>query len=130
MKLGSPNFRTRLGRGGAVALGVAAVASSSLLLAACSSASPSSAALDKGCQSVSAVLSDGPDPTADPVGYAEAQILPLGQEHTGDQTLQSAVERLDDAYRQLYSTDGGKAAATAVDKASNDLNALCPGAAP
>ncbi len=34
------------------------------------------------CKQVEAVLSDGPDPEADPVGYAQAQILPLREIHT------------------------------------------------
>ena len=40
------------------------------------------------------MLSDGPDPDSDPVGYAEAQILPLGQIHTSDAQLRTAIGKL------------------------------------
>ena len=39
------------------------------------------------CEQVGDVLADGPDPDADPVGHAEAQILPLRQIHIPDATL-------------------------------------------
>jgi hypothetical protein len=58
---------------------------------------------------VSAVLSDGPDPTADPVGYAEAQIVPLRAVRTDDVSLRQVLGQLADAYQQEY--------------------AICPGAA-
>src|SRR5580698_6967227 len=54
-----------------------------LMLSACGSSSPASSsslsAKQQGCTAVSDVLADGPDPDADPVGYAEAQVLPLSQ---------------------------------------------------
>jgi hypothetical protein len=78
---------------------------------------------------VSAVLSDGPDPGADPVGYAFAQILPLRQIHTSDRTLHAAIDDLATAYQEFYSSNGDKAAAKAVSKASDKVNAICPGAA-
>jgi len=109
----------------AVVIGCGAVA-----LAACGSSGRSSAALDRACQNLSAVLSDGPDPAADPVGYAEAQILPLRQVHTDDPTLQQAVRHLDAAYQETFETDGAPTAERAVDSASARLDAICPGAAP
>lgn len=92
--------------------------------------SPPSALLTSECQTVSAVLSDGPDPGADPVGYAQAQILPLRRIHPRDSTLQAAVEDLDKAYRELFDTNGSSAAKKAVARASARLDAICPGAAP
>jgi hypothetical protein len=81
------------------------------------------------CQQISAVLSDGPDPGADPVGYALAQILPLRQLHTSDGALQTAIDDLATAYQEFYRSNGGKSAATAVSRASDKVNAICPGAA-
>lgn len=81
------------------------------------------------CQQVSAVLSDGPDPGADPVGYAFAQVLPLRQLHTSDGSLQTAIDDLATAYQAFYSSKGDKASAKAVSKASDKVNAICPGAA-
>jgi hypothetical protein len=102
-----------------------------LLLSACGgSAGASAAATKKACQQVGAVLSDGPDPDADPVGYAEAQILPLGQIHAPDQNLRAAVGQLDRAYRRLFASNGKSIAATqAIAAASKKVNSICPGAA-
>ena len=74
------------------------------------------------------MLSDGPDPTADPVGYAEAQIVPLRAVRTDDESLRQVLDQLADAYQQEYSTNGGSTKAVAG--ASSRLNAICPGAAP
>jgi hypothetical protein len=104
-----------------------------LLLSACGSSAhttaQTSAAVKNTCQQVSAVLSDGPDPDADPVGYAEAQILPLHQIRTQDKSLRSAVDSLSSAYRRFYSTNGASAAKQAVSRASHTVNTICPGAA-
>ena len=67
-------------------------------------------------------------PTADPVGYAEAQIQPLRGVRATEGTLQHAINQLDDSYQQDYSTNG--AATKAVATASARLNDICPGAAP
>jgi hypothetical protein len=83
------------------------------------------------CTSVADVLSDGPDPTADPVGYAEAQIVPLRQLKITDTALRRAVQQLATAY-QAYSTStgaAGTAAALQSSKAEAAVNAICPGAA-
>jgi hypothetical protein len=83
------------------------------------------------CTSVADVLSDGPDPTADPVGYAQAQVLPLRQVKITDAPLRRAVQRLATAY-QAYATSAGAAGTTAAlqaSKAEAAVNAICPGAA-
>ena len=109
-------------------------------LAACgssgSSASASASALQgtarqQACTAVSSVLADGPDPDADSVGYAEAQVLPLSQLKLSDSAVQQAVGQLASAYK-AFSTGGAttaSAAAVAVSKAQKAVNALCPGAA-
>jgi hypothetical protein len=107
-----------------------------LLASACSSAarapasSVSTPAVTATCQQVSAVLGDGPDPDSDPVGYAEAQILPLRQISTPDPALHAAIGQLADAYQQVFASSGKSSGAKeAVSVASNKLNAICPGAA-
>jgi hypothetical protein len=111
------------------ALGLAA------LLGACTSQAPaakpvSAAAVHATCTKVSAVLSDGPDPDADPVGYAEAQILPLGQIRTSDAQLGAAIGKLASAYRTFFDSNGSSGAAKlAVASASKRINSFCPGAA-
>jgi hypothetical protein len=112
----------------------------SALLGACSSSAASSgsaaagtastAAVHATCAQVSAVLSDGPDPDSDPVGYAEAQILPLGQIHTSDAQLRAAIGKLAGAYRTFFDSNGNSASAKlAVAAASKRINSFCPGAA-
>jgi hypothetical protein len=83
------------------------------------------------CQAVTAVLTDGPDPDADPVGYALAQVRPLRQiKPTSDQPLQTAIDQLASAYPQFYAAHGvGASVKRAVTRASDRLDALCPGAA-
>ena len=44
------------------------------------------------CITVSDVLSDGPDPDADPVGYAQAQVLPLEELSISEPALRAADE--------------------------------------
>jgi hypothetical protein len=110
------------------ALGLAA------LLGACTSQAPASkpvsaAVVRATCTQVSAVLSDGPDPDSDPVGYAEAQILPLGQIRTTDAQLRAAIGKLDSAYRTFFDSNGSSSAAKlAVATASKRINTFCPGA--
>ena len=109
-------------------------------LAACGSSHPSASASasalqgtarQQACTSVSGVLADGPDPDADSVGYAQAQVLPLQQLKLGDRAVQQAVNQLASAYRAFSTADAtaAPAAAIAVSKAQNAVNALCPGAA-
>jgi hypothetical protein len=116
------------------ALGLAAFGLAALL-GACSSQAPTShpvsaATVRAACSQVSAVLSDGPDPDADPVGYAEAQILPLGQIRTTDVQLRTAIGKLADAYRAFFASNGSSSAAKLdVAVASKRINSFCPGAA-
>lgn len=99
-------------------------------LCACGSPVHSVAAVTQDtCQQVSAILSDGPDPDADPVGYAEAQISPLRQISTSDRTLRNAIGQLADAYQEFYNSNGtSKAKEEAVAVASKKVDSICPGA--
>jgi len=107
------------------------LASSTGLLAGCAgSPTATPTALASTCRTLSAILSDGPDPQADPVGYAEAQIVPLGQLHSSDATLERDIEGLDHAYERALYGDGTPAAKAAVAKAEAKVNAVCPDAAP
>jgi hypothetical protein len=101
------------------------------LLGACGSAAPPQAtsAVSSVCQQVSAVLSDGPDPGVDPVGHAEAQVLPLRQIKTSDKALGAAIANLASAYEQFFTTNGATSAKQAVSRASDKVDAICPGAA-
>ena len=112
-----------------LALAVAACGSAS---SQASSAAALGTAVQQDCTTISDVLSDGPDPGADPVGYAQAQVLPLRQLTIGDATLRSAVLTLASAYQTFStSTTSPRAtAATAVSKAENEVNKICPQAAP
>jgi hypothetical protein len=118
-----------------IPLAVAVVAT--VGLTACSSATSSTSTartasavgtVSATCQRVGAVLSDGPDPGADPVGYAEAQIDPLRLISTSDGTLRAAIGKLADAYQQYFASNGNKSAKEAVSVASNAINKICPGA--
>jgi len=105
------------------------------LLAGCGSSSPDShaastaARVKRTCRQLAAVLSDGPEPNADPVGYAQAQILPLREIHTPDAKLATAIGRLASAYQRFSASHGSSAAQTAVSAATRTLDALCPGTA-
>jgi hypothetical protein len=116
------------------------VAFLALTVAACGSASskePSASSVNFGsavqqdCTSVADVLSDGPDPGADPVGYAEAQVLPLRQLTISDAALHNAVLALASAYETYSTSSSSTRAATsaAVTKAENEVNKICPQAA-
>jgi hypothetical protein len=117
-----------------IPLAVAVLATTGLT--ACSSAASGTstaqaagASVTAACQQVGAVLSDGPDPGADPVGYAEAQVDPLRRISTQDTTLRDAIGQLADAYQEYYTSNGDKPAKEAVTVASNAINKICPGAA-
>jgi hypothetical protein len=79
------------------------------------------------CQKVAYVLSDGPDPDADPVGYALAQIHPLARIKTSNAPLQAAITDLSNAYATFYQENGTTAADQAVVKAAKNIDAFCPG---
>jgi hypothetical protein len=110
-----------------------------LALAACGSSSSQTSstaalgtAVQQDCTTISDVLSDGPDSGADPIGYAQAQVLPLRQLAISDAALHSAVLSLAAAY-QTFSTSTPSTRATAalaVSKAENEVNKICPQAAP
>jgi hypothetical protein len=104
-----------------------------VLLAACGSSSSNAASSSaqvkqEGCQQVEAVLSDGPEPDADPVGYAQAQILPLRQIHTSDGKLHQEIDTLASAYQGFSSSNGASWAKSAVSTASKAIDVICPGA--
>jgi hypothetical protein len=102
-----------------------------VLLGACGSSSkpaPSSAQVKKQtCKQVEAALSDGPEPQADPVGYAQAQVLPLRKIRTTDGPLHQAIYILAGAYQAFSSTHGASQAKGAVGAASKTIEHLCPG---
>ena len=115
----------------ALAAGTLAACGSSGSAAPASASALQGTARQQACTAVSSVLADGPDPDADSVGYAEAQVLPLSQLKLGDSAVQQAVGQLASAYK-AFSTAGATAApaaAVAVSKAQKAVNALCPGAA-
>lgn len=90
-------------------------------------------AAQQACQQVGDVLANGPDPDADPVGHAEAQILPLRQIRTSEATIGTAIAGLADAYSGYLAANGESKAATAtLTTAISKINSLCPdaGAAP
>ena len=113
-----------------------------LVLGACSSAGSAArnaggggAALSKApealCQQLDGIFSDGPDPGADPVGYALSQIQPLKGLHPSDTSITAALARLIPADQQLVSSSGAdKAAATSIRQADEAINRSCPGVAP
>jgi hypothetical protein len=127
----------------AVRILVAALAAGTLatvsLTACSSSASPAASATHPAqtaasataatCELVGAALSDGPDPDADPVGYAEAQGGLLGKIHTQDAALQGAISKLAGAYQQFFTSNGSSTTKEAVAVASSKINSFCPGAA-
>jgi len=101
-------------------------------LAACGSSTitASRADIKRTCKQVEAVLSDGPEPIADPVGYAQAQVLPLRQIHTPDASLQKAIDSIASVYEALSAGKRvEKPPQAAVTAASARINAICPGAA-
>ena len=109
-------------------------ASSSAAASSSSSSSPSASssatAIAATCEQVSAVLGDGPDPDADPVGFAEAHILLLRQINTPDQSLRGALSQLAEANQSFVASNGKSANANeAVAVADKKINSICPGAA-
>ncbi|HTW21890.1 MAG TPA: hypothetical protein VME70_16980 [Mycobacteriales bacterium] len=80
------------------------------------------------CTLVAGILGNGPDPDADPVGYAEAQIRPLAAVHPTSPQLARAVSALDSAFRQEFARHASATSKAAVRAAGKRLDALCPGA--
>lgn len=110
-----------------------------IAVVACGSSSPRASAaavlgsaVQQDCTAIADVLADGPDPDANPVGYAQAQILPLRQLKITDAALHHDVLTLASAYQGLRASGGARetAAAQQVTKAENAVNSICPQAAP
>jgi hypothetical protein len=122
------------------------LAAAPLVLAACSSGGSNPGSAGSGhsggaavakapvalCNELNAVLSDGPDPDDDPVGYALSQILPLQQQvHGSDTAVMTTVNQLIAADQALYNSSGAdKSAAATIKKDYTALNKACPGVAP
>ena len=105
-------------------------AAASSLPSSSPSASSSATAIAATCEQVSAVLGDGPDPDADPVGFAEAHILLLRQINTPDQSLRGALSQLAEANQSFVASNGKSVnAKEAVAVADKKINSVCPGAA-
>lgn len=111
------------------ALVIVAAVIVALRLSSSGEPSSSAAATSATCLKVSAALSDGPDPSADPVGYAQAQILPLRQITTANAPLKRAITDLSNAYKTFYDDGGGASAESLVRRASRVIDDYCPGAA-
>jgi hypothetical protein len=128
--VGTVTLRRLPGRVGLTSLALAVP-----LLAACGSSSSGGGSAQTQapaafCQKVLAVLSDGPDPDADPVGYALSQIAPLGQIHTSDHALAQQLSDLIADDRALVNSNGTDHAATkSIAKDDAALNKVCPGVA-
>lgn len=113
----------------AILLPVSACGSSGSTATSATSATSTATAATRACAQVSVVLTNGPDPDADPVGYAAAQILPLRQVRTTDATLGRAISTLASAYGTYSAAHGtSKTATSTLTTAINRINALCPGA--
>ncbi|SRR6266704_270480 len=118
------------------AVAAAAVATLALttMVSACSSGGHTTASgasvtvAQPTCQQVGDVLSNGPDPDADPVGYAEAQIQPLQRIHAKDPALAQAITTLAGAYSSFYAANGTGAAKSVLSAAIKRINSLCPDA--
>ena len=80
------------------------------------------------CQAVTAALANGPDPDADPVGYAEAQVRPLRHIVTSDAALHNAILQLSSAYESFYKDKGTSPSSKLVTSAEKSVDHLCPGA--
>jgi hypothetical protein len=114
-------------------MALASVAVAAPLWAACGSSGGGSAQAATPpalCQKILGVLSDGPDPDVDPVGYALSQIQPLGEIHTSDHSVGTTLDKLIAADRAIVSSDGTDTSAKAAIKGSDKaLNKACPGVA-
>jgi len=126
-RLAVPGRVTRWPRASAV--GAALLSAAALAACGSSTAESSLAEAAQTCRKIEAVLADGPEPVADPVGYAEAQVLPLRQIHTPDRPLQESIYALASAYEAFSAANGqDKRAHASVSAASRSINAICPGA--
>jgi hypothetical protein len=99
-------------------------------LSACGSSGSvkaSASVVKSACEKVNAALSDGPDPDADPVGYAEAQVHPLSSIRTSDAALQVDITSLAKAYQSFFTSNGATSTSGAVTTSLKTVNALCKG---
>ena len=80
------------------------------------------------CQAVSAALANGPEPSGDPVGYAEAQVRPLRDITTTDAPLRAAILQLSSAYQSFYKDNGSTSSSKLVSAAEQRVDRYCPGA--
>lgn len=96
-----------------------------LALGACDS---TSTALQDTCTKVGAVLANGPSRSADPLGYAEAQVGPLLQIKSSDKSLHDALQYLSSAYLEYFNTNGSSSARELLSRASQRVDNICPGA--
>ena len=99
------------------------------LATGCGGSSASGPSTAQTCSHLSAVLGDGPDGDADPIGHAQAQVIPLGRVHTSNGALQDAVDGLARAYAAYTAQNGSAKAKHAVAAATAKLSAICPGVA-
>jgi hypothetical protein len=97
-------------------------------IGAASASLKSKAPMASTCHRISDVLSDGPDPSVDPVGYALAQVLPLREIKTSVSALHMAIVGLASSYEKLYKTNDKKGTEKNVNKAGKKVNRICPGA--
>lgn len=86
------------------------------------------AEIAKTCTRVADVLSDGPDPGTDPVGYALAQVRPLRQVQTPDAALKRDIDNLASAFEAVYKSNDKKGTQAVVQRAGKQLDKICPGA--
>lgn len=126
------NVTPRQREPGRWALGVVAALLAVGMLAACGSSGSAdahaAAPIEAPCNQVASVLSDGPDPGADPVGYAQAQVLQLRQLTIAQEPLHRAIDALASAYQRFSQSKGSAAAKVVVSKATHQMNSICPGA--
>src|ERR1700739_706591 len=88
---------------------LALVPALALLLAGCGTSASSAASakvLGATCKRIEAAVSDGPEPAAAPVGYAQAHAHTLRAIHTSDPGLAHAIARLASAYDAFYLSNG------------------------
>ncbi|MGD0245026.1 MAG: hypothetical protein ABSB59_32510 [Streptosporangiaceae bacterium] len=122
------------GRRMAIAVAMFALLALATMVSACGSSghatatAASTAVAESTCEQVGDALSDGPDPDADPLGYAEAQVKPLQQIHATSATLGQAITTLAGAYNSYYQANGTGAAKSALNTAIKQINKLCPDA--
>jgi hypothetical protein len=113
--------------GGAYPVAIVSLFLAAVVLSSCGTSSPSksSAAITSACTHVTNALADGPDPDSDPIGYAEAQIIPLGRIVVSDHTLQRAIAKLDDAYKKVFQTNAAAGTSNAAKEALRTVDRLC-----